>query len=97
MRDRPGRDEVDRGAAQREESRRGESSDGACPACGARTVPIVYGMPGDTALFDAAERGELVLGGCAVEFDAPDLVCQGPVHHYWQAGTGEALVARPGA
>jgi hypothetical protein len=53
-------------------------------------------MPGDTALFEAAERGDLVLGGCAVEFDAPDLVCQGPVRHHWQAGTGEAPVPRPG-
>ena len=38
----------------------------ACPACGAAsTVPIVYGLPAGE-LFEAAERGEVVIGGCVV-------------------------------
>jgi len=37
-----------------------------CPACGStNTVKILYGMPTHEA-FEAAERGEIVLGGCCV-------------------------------
>lgn len=35
----------------------------ACSTCGGPTVRIVYGFPG-TDLFDAADRGEVALGGC---------------------------------
>jgi poly(ADP-ribose) glycohydrolase ARH3 len=46
-----------------------------CPACGAMTlVSIVYGMPGHE-LFEAAERGEVVLGGCIVDWDQPTAAC----------------------
>lgn len=34
-----------------------------CPTCGQTMVPVVYGLPGGGA-FEAAERGEIVLGGC---------------------------------
>lgn len=38
-----------------------------CPNCAAMVRPlrIAYGMPGHE-LFEAAERGELVLGGCVI-------------------------------
>jgi hypothetical protein len=36
-----------------------------CAACGGRAVPIVYGMP-MYHVFEAAERGEVVLGGCEI-------------------------------
>ena len=43
-----------------------------CPRCDAADpVPILYGMPTGEA-GQAAARGELVLGGCAVGPDAPD-------------------------
>jgi hypothetical protein len=34
-----------------------------CPQCGGRLVPIVYGLPGEE-LGEAADRGEVILGGC---------------------------------
>lgn len=37
-----------------------------CPSCRDRTlVPIVFGMP-SYELFEAAERGEVILGGCVL-------------------------------
>ncbi len=46
-----------------------------CLQCGSgRVVPIVYGMPGG-ALIEAAERGEVVLGGCVVGDDDPEWSC----------------------
>ncbi len=47
-----------------------------CPACGSLdTVKIVYGMPTYEA-FQAAERGEFVLGGCCVSEEDPDRACK---------------------
>jgi hypothetical protein len=38
-----------------------------CPRCGSRdVVPILYGYPPDE-WFEAAERGELIIGGCEIE------------------------------
>lgn len=43
-----------------------------CPECGsADVVPIVYGLPAPE-LFESAERGGVVLGGCVVGFDGED-------------------------
>lgn len=39
-----------------------------CPICNGKVVPIVYGEP-SCELFEAAERGEVVLGGCCIEVD----------------------------
>jgi hypothetical protein len=36
-----------------------------CPKCGGGMVQVIYGMP-DTELMEAAERGEVVLGGCSL-------------------------------
>jgi len=36
-----------------------------CSQCGGPTIPIAYGFPGPE-LSDAAERGEVELGGCLV-------------------------------
>lgn len=47
-----------------------------CRRCGAsRTVPIVYGLP-TLEIFEAAERGELRLGGCLVSGDDPAWHCK---------------------
>lgn len=35
----------------------------ACPVCGGRGVPIVYGLPG-VELAQAENRGKVLLGGC---------------------------------
>ncbi len=46
-----------------------------CPACRQRTlVELVFGMPGPE-LFQAAEQGDLVLGGCCI---TPTLACDSP-------------------
>ena len=46
-----------------------------CPACHQRTlVELVFGMPGPE-LFEAAEQGDLVLGGCCI---TPGLACDSP-------------------
>jgi hypothetical protein len=46
-----------------------------CPRCGAlAVVPIVYGMP-LPELFEMAERGEVLLGGCTIWPDQPERGC----------------------
>ena len=56
-----------------------------CPRCGAfGPRPIEYGYPGDEML-EAGERGEIVLGGCVVEDDAPSLACLACGHRWGDA------------
>lgn len=45
-----------------------------CPDCGTKLLPIVYGMPGPE-LFDDAEQGKVMLGGCCVSFNDPTRGC----------------------
>ena len=46
-----------------------------CPGCGgSRVVRVVYGMP-DLELFNALERGEVVLGGCCISDLDPSWLC----------------------
>ena len=47
-----------------------------CPRCGSTdAVEIVYGYP-TAETFEAAERGEIVLGGCVIGPEAPDYECR---------------------
>ena len=47
-----------------------------CPACGSTdAVEIVYGLPGGD-LAEAADRGDVVLGGCMVGPESPDYECR---------------------
>jgi predicted RNA-binding Zn-ribbon protein involved in translation (DUF1610 family) len=50
--------------------------EGACPRCGetVKPVPIAYGYP-SAEMFEAAERGEIQLGGCVIGEDDPPFVC----------------------
>lgn len=45
-----------------------------CSECGGEMVPIAYGFPGGE-MMEAAERGEIVLGGCVVWSDMPLETC----------------------
>ena len=45
-----------------------------CPECRELVVPIAYGLPGPE-MFEAAERGEIVLGGCVLEPGNPTRSC----------------------
>jgi DNA-directed RNA polymerase subunit RPC12/RpoP len=48
----------------------------ACPRCGSRDViPILYGYPLPETM-EAAERGEIELGGCCVTGNDPTLKCR---------------------
>jgi hypothetical protein len=48
----------------------------ACPKCGSLdVVPIMYGYPMPEAM-EAAERGEIELGGCCVTADDPQKHCK---------------------
>ena len=48
----------------------------ACPKCASRkVVRIVFGLPG-TDLMEAAERGDVSLGGCCVSSDDPRWQCR---------------------
>lgn len=48
-----------------------------CPRCGSRdAVEIIYGLP-DLELGVAAERGEVVLGGCIIGDASSDYQCRG--------------------
>jgi len=64
---------------------RPEVSDGAvaCPACGGKLVSIVYGLPGPEAA-EAANRGEIALGGCLVTGDDPQFQCVACRVAYWR-------------
>lgn len=46
-----------------------------CPKCGERLIEIIYGMPGSD-LFEAEERGEVILGGCCLSGDDPKYHCK---------------------
>ncbi len=52
------------------------SETASCPRCGSPAVPIVYGLPAGE-LFEAADRGEVVLGGCMVWDEQPEWACRG--------------------
>lgn len=57
-----------------------------CPLCGTPGVPILYGFPTHEA-FEAAERGELIIGGCTVELDRNvDLGCSN-CGETWDSGS----------
>lgn len=46
-----------------------------CPECGAVTVVlIIYGFP-PAEIGEAAQRGEVVLGGCLITGDDPEWRC----------------------
>lgn len=51
------------------------ANDDTCPACGGRTTPIAYGYPGPE-MIEAAERGEIELGGCTVFDGQPTRRCR---------------------
>jgi len=52
----------------------------ACPACHRTTgLAIVYGMP-DGELMEAAENGQVALGGCVIFADQPDYRCSACGH-----------------
>lgn len=46
-----------------------------CPRCGEELLEIIYGMPG-SELFEASERGEVILGGCCISGDDPAYHCK---------------------
>ena len=46
-----------------------------CTKCGENLIEIIYGMPG-SELFEAEERGEVILGGCEVFDDQPEYRCK---------------------
>jgi hypothetical protein len=68
----------------------------ACPTCGAVTVPIVVGLPSGE-LFEAADRGEVVLGGCVPILSGPTVVCRGVEAHGWRTDGAGRLVAASGS
>ncbi|MDA9293091.1 hypothetical protein N9Q18_01280 [bacterium] len=45
-----------------------------CPECRELMVPIACGYPG-AEMFEAAERGEIVLGGCTIDAGNPTRRC----------------------
>jgi len=64
-----------------------------CPNCGEKSgVPVLYGLPTREAV-EAAERGELVLGGCVLTDDDPPRCCTECRAALWPEG----VFAVPGA
>lgn len=54
-----------------------------CPRCGSsKVIPIQYGYPAPEA-FEAAERGEIVLGGSIVSSENPEWLCAS-CHGVWR-------------
>ena len=61
----------------------GTSTNGqACPVCGGKAISIMNGLPLRPDLFDQADRGEIVLGGCMVTGFDPKLQCAA-CGHLW--------------
>jgi hypothetical protein len=54
----------------------------ACPSCGGKLVPILYGLP-DAEAGAAAERGEIALGGCTIMGDEPQFQCVACNKPFW--------------
>ena len=52
-----------------------------CPKCGGKVVKIIYGEP-SIEVFEAEQRGEIILGGCCIRVDEegnslmPDWQCK---------------------
>ena len=46
-----------------------------CEHCGGALTPVVYGYP-TYETFEAAERGDVVLGGCVIWDGQPRELCQ---------------------
>jgi hypothetical protein len=47
-----------------------------CPACGSTdAIRIAYGYP-SAEMFEAAERGDIRLGGCVIGPESPDFECR---------------------
>ncbi len=45
-----------------------------CPHCGSKVLRIQYGLPGPK-MMEAADRNEILLGGCCISEDSPDFGC----------------------
>lgn len=56
-----------------------------CPTCGAKWVPIQWGLPVDGVRV-AAEAGLVALGGCFTQDDGTDPRWQCPNEHRWTNG-----------
>ena len=57
-----------------------------CQRCGGTVLPIVYGFPTHAA-FEAAEKGELILGGCCIPenvSEIADWVCKECGQRYYK-------------
>ncbi len=52
-----------------------------CPVCGGDGLEIIYGFP-TQELFEAAQRGEVALGGCIVGGEMPTTECRS-CNHTW--------------
>lgn len=65
----------------------GVEVDTICPECGAPGIPLVFGLPGPEAR-QAAENGQLALGGCLVPAEPPSWQC--PRQHRWHHTDEEA-------
>lgn len=47
-----------------------------CQACGGKLIPIIYGLP-SPAMFRAAQKDQIILGGCVETSNNPHWKCQG--------------------
>ena len=45
-----------------------------CPECSTKLVRIIFGMPNEE-LFEDAQQGKVLLGGCCVSFNDPTWGC----------------------
>ena len=52
-----------------------------CPHCGGKVVSIIYGEPSHE-LFEKADRGEVILGGCCISDLSPDWQCVSCGHQF---------------
>ncbi|WP_433826013.1 hypothetical protein ACQP2E_28405 [Actinoplanes sp. CA-015351] len=58
-----------------------------CPECGTPGVPLLFGLPVPEAI-DAADDGDLALGGCVMRDPAPNWQC--PQGHQWRDADEQA-------
>ena len=53
-----------------------------CPECQSKdTMPVVYGFP-SPEIFEAAERGDVAIGGCVIQPHNPRWACPACEHRW---------------
>lgn len=60
-----------------------------CKACGEPCASYLWGMPNYPAIEEQLRKGEIVLGGCCIEYPSPNWYCNSCHIDYYSGGFGK--------